>query len=132
MNNYIKYILRLVVVAIAAFLAHMLILKGIDADGLWSQTGYTLSQMYSFCFVSSVAVVVLTLLAQWSMPKNLGFIFLGLVVIQAIASYIYIKDGLNKFENDFIEYNFLATFFVFLFFEVYVALSALNEGNMEA
>jgi len=63
------------------------------------------------------------------MPEKLGLIFLALMTLKGVASYIYIKNGLNKFENDFIEYNFLVVFFIFLFFDVYIAFSALNQED---
>lgn len=119
----------LLIIGVAAYFAHYLILKGIGADQFWLQTDYTLLGMYTFGIGISLFVVLLTLMAQYAMPKNLGFIFLGLMTINAIASYIYIKNGLNKFKNDFIEYNFLVVFFLFLFFDVFVAFKALNQEN---
>ncbi|HLS38516.1 MAG TPA: hypothetical protein VK023_09615 [Sphingobacterium bovisgrunnientis] len=129
MNNYIRYIVMLLVVGVASYFAHTLVLNGIETNHFWEQTDYTLLGMYSFGVGISLFVVVLTLLTQYAMPKNLGFVFLALMTINAIASYIYIKNGLNKFENDFIEYNFLVVFFLFLIFDVFVAFKALNQEN---
>ena len=129
MNNYIKYILMLLVLGVSAYFAHTLVLKGLGTDHFWQQTDYSLIGMYTFGISISVFVVVLTMMAQYAMPKSLGFIFLGLMTINAVASYIYIKNGLNKFENDFIEYNFLVVFFLFLIFDVFVAFKALNQEN---
>jgi hypothetical protein len=129
MINYIRYIIMLLVLGVAAYFAHTLILKGLGTNQFWEQTDYTLLGMYAFGVGISLFIVVLTLMAQYAMPKNLGFIFLGLMTIYAVASYIYIKNGLNKFENDFIEYNFLVVFFLFLFFDVFVAFKAINQEN---
>ena len=129
MINYIRYIIMLLVLGVAAYFAHTLILKGLGTNQFWEQTDYTLLGMYAFGAGISLFIVVLTLMAQYAMPKNLGFIFLGLMTINAVASYIYIKNGLNKFENDFIEYNFLVVFFLFLFFDVFVAFKAINQEN---
>ena len=131
MNNYIRYIAMLLLVGVASYFAHFLVLKGIDAEQYWQQTSYTLLGMYSFGIVISLFVVILTLMAQYAMPKNLGFIFLGLMTFHAVASYIYIRNGLNKFENDFLEYNFLIVFFLFLVFDVFVVFKALNQENKE-
>ncbi|TCV11034.1 hypothetical protein EDC17_102937 [Sphingobacterium alimentarium] len=131
MNNYIKYIVMLLVLGVAAYFAHYLVLQGVGTAHYWQQTDYTLVGMYAFAVGITLFVVVLTLMAQYAMPKNLGFIFLGLMTVNAVASYIYIKNGLNKFENDFIEYNFLVVFFLFLFFDVFVAFKALNQENNE-
>ena len=119
----------LLLIGVASYFAHFLVLKGIEADQNWLQTDYTLLGMYTFGVGISAFVVILTWMAQYAMPKNLGFIFLALMTINAVASYIYIKNGLNKFENDFIEYNFLVMFFIFLFFDVYVAFKALNQDD---
>lgn len=129
MNNYLKYILMLLIVAVASYFAHYLVLGGIGNQELWQQTDYSLIGLYIFGALASLVVVIVTLMAQWSMPKNLGFVFLGLMTIKAVASYIYIQGGLNKFENDFIEYNFLVVFFLFLFFDVFIAFKALNQEN---
>ena len=131
MNNYIRYIIMLLVLGVTAYFAQTLVLKGLETNHFWEQTDYTLLGMYAFGTGISLFVVVLILMAQYAMPKNLGFIFLGLMTINAVASYIYIKNGLNKFENDFIEYNFLVVFFLFLFFDVFVAFKALNQENNE-
>ena len=131
MINYIRYIIMLLVVGVAAYFAHTLVLSGLETNHFWEQTDYTLLGMYTFGVGISLFVVVLTLMAQYAMPKNLGFIFLGLMTVNAVASYIYIKNGLNKFENDFIEYNFLVVFFLFLFFDVFIAFKALNQENNE-
>ena len=100
---------------------------GMDSHSFWEETSYSLEGMYTFGFVSSLCVVVFILLAQWAMPKKVGLVFLGLMTVKAIASYIYIHNGLDIFEHDFIEYNFLVVFFVFLFFDVFVAFRIINE-----
>lgn len=66
------------------------------------------------------------------MPKNLGLVFLGITTFKAVAFYVFIQPGLKQFENKFLEINFLAVFFLFLFFDVFVAFKMLNEDeNLE-
>jgi len=130
MNNYLKYIVLLLMVTIAAFAAHYLVLNGMDASGYWQQSGYSLTGMYTFGTVSSFCVILFVLIAQWAMPKKLGLVFLGAMTVKAIASYIYIHGGLGIFENDFLEYNFLIVFFIFLFFDVFVAFQVINQTDM--
>ncbi len=127
MGNFIKYLIMLLIVAGAAYCAHYLILSGMDVSQNCEQTDYTLFGMYASAAVASLVVLSLIIGTQYAMPEKLGLIFLALMTLKAIASYIYIKNGLNKFENDFIEYNFLAVFFIFLFFDVYMAFQALNQ-----
>jgi len=127
MNSYLKSILVLLIVFVASFAAHYLVISGMDVVRYWSQTNYSLVGMYTFGFCSSMLVAVLVFFANWSMPEKLGVIFLGLVLLKAIAGYIYVKDGLKTIENNFIEYNFLVVFFISLFVDVYLAFNALNQ-----
>lgn len=120
------------IVFVAGFAAHSLVLSGMNVAQYWSQTSYSLLGMYAFGLLASLLVAVLLFFANWSMPEKLGVIFLGLVLLKAVASYIYIKNGLNTFENDFIEYNFLVVFFISLFVDVYTAFSALNQVDKKA
>ena len=129
MSNYLKYILMLLIVTVATFSAHYLVLSGMEVDHYWDQTSYSLIGIYGFAFVASLVVTILVLMAKWAMPEKLGLIFLGLTVIKAVASYIFIQNGLNQFENDFIEYNFLVSFFIYLFFDVFIAFKALNQED---
>lgn len=122
----------LLVVAGAAYGAHYMILSAMDVNQLWAQSDYTLLGMYAFGAIASLVIALLVFGTQYAMPEKLGLIFLALMTIRGIASYIYIKNGLNKFENDFIEYNFLVVFFIFLFFDVYVAFRALNQEDTKA
>ena len=129
MNNYIKNILMLVLLAVTAYFAHYLVLDGMELSAFWSQSGYSLLGMYAVGAVGSLFALVLIMLTNWAMPKNLGFVFLGIMTIKVIAGYIYIRKGLGVFENDFIEYNFLVVFFLFLFFDVFIAFQALNQED---
>ncbi len=129
MNSYLKSVLLLLIVFVASFMAHYLVLSGMQLGLYWSQTSYSLLGMYGFGLCSSLLVAVLVFFARWSMPEKLGVLFLGLVLLKAVAAFIYIKDGLNTFENDFIEYNFLVVFFISLFVDVYIAFNALNQAD---
>ncbi|MCI0921183.1 hypothetical protein [Sphingobacterium rhinopitheci] len=129
MSNYIKYLLMLLIVAGAAYGAQYLILSSMEVNQLWAQSEYTLEGLYAFGAIASLVILLSIFGTQYAMPEKLGLIFLALMTLKGVASYIYIKNGLNKFENDFIEYNFLVVFFVFLFFDVYIAFSALNQED---
>ncbi|GEM_PF-271468 len=129
MNNYLKFIVLLLLVSGVSFALHIFTLVGMDKVSYWEETNYSLEGMYIFGFITSLFVILFILLAQWAMPKKLGLVFLGLMTVKTIASYIYIHDGLNLFEHDFIEYNFLVVFFVFLFLDVFVAFRVINEAD---
>ena len=117
----------LLIVVVAAYTAHYLLLNGLDVASQWNGSGYNLTSLYMFGAISSLIATVVTIAVGWSMPKSLGLVFLALVFLKAVAGYIFIKGGLGKYENDFIEYNFLAVFFIFLFFDVFIAFKVLNQ-----
>src|SRR5690606_22862331 len=110
-----------------AFGAHYLLSRGLGDYASWTATDHTLGALYTFMAISTLDMVEVILLAKLSMHKNMGCIFLGLTLIKGIASYIYIQDGLGISEDKFIELNFLAAFFAFLFFDVYMAYRSLNQ-----
>lgn len=122
----------LLLIAGAAYGAQYLVLSSMDVNHLWAQSDYTLLGMYAFGAIASFVITLLVFGTQFAMPEKLGLIFLALMTLKGVASYIYIKNGLNKFENDFIEYNFLVVFFIFLFFDVYIAFKALNQEDTNA
>ena len=119
----------LLIVAGAAYGAQYLILSSMEVNQLWAQSEYTLEGLYAFGAIASLVILLSIFGTQYAMPEKLGLIFLALMTLKGVASYIYIKNGLNKFENDFIEYNFLVVFFICLFFDVYIAFSALNQED---
>lgn len=129
MNNYLKSILLVLGFSVACYALHHLVSLGLGVLSLWDGSGYSLWGLYTFQLVGSLLVALAVLLTNWAMPKSLGFVFLGLVLVKSVAGYIYIQDGLGIFENKFIELNFLAAFFAFLFFDVYMAYRALNQGE---
>lgn len=119
----------LLLLTVTAYFAHYLVLNGMELSPLWAQSEYSLLGMYTVGAVGSLFALVLILLTHWSIPKNLGFVFLGLMTVKMIGGYIYVRKGLGVFENDFIELNFLVVFFLFLFFDVFVAFQALNQED---
>jgi len=129
MNNYLKNILMLLLLSVVAYLAHYLVLGSMDVESYWERSGYSLLGMYALGVGGSLCALVLIILTNWSMPTKLGFVFLGIMTIKAIGGYVYVRKGLGFFENDFIEYNFLVVFFIFLFFDVFVAFQALNQED---
>ena len=127
MNNYVKIFLVFLLVTAASFGIHSLVLSSLDLQGQWAAFDYTLMGLYTFAAVASLLVTIVFFMAQYAMPNQVGFVFLGLVLVKVIASYIYIQAGLDKSENDFLKLNFLVSFFVFLFYDVFVAYVLVNQ-----
>ncbi|QBQ40351.1 hypothetical protein E2P86_03970 [Sphingobacterium psychroaquaticum] len=127
MNKNLVFVLLLIVVAAVGYGLQTLVINAVGTEGLWAQSGYSLMGMYTFGAVASLVVTIGLLAVDFAMPKSIGVAFLAGVMLKAVASYIYIQAGLNKFENQFIELNFLAVFFLFLFFDVFVAYKIVNQ-----
>ncbi|MFD1768389.1 hypothetical protein [Sphingobacterium suaedae] len=127
MNKYVRLVISLVLIAGVGYGAHWAILYVFDLQKFWAQTDYTLSSLYLFGVFASLAVGVLLYLTDFAMPKYLSFVFLGCVLIKSVGSYLFIQAGLNTFENDFLELNFLVTFFIFLLYDVFVAYRLVNQ-----
>lgn len=127
MNKYVKLVLLLLCVAALSFGVQSVILNNLDLSGLWGSTNYSLLGLYVFSCGLSLLTGILLHLTDFSLPKYISFVFLGCVFLRAVASYLYIKDGLGIFENDFLELNFLVIFFVFLIFDIFVAYKLVNQ-----
>lgn len=122
-----KLVLLLLCVAALSFGVQSVILNNLNLSGLWRQTNYSLFGLYVFSCGLSLLIGILLHLTDSSLPKYISFVFLGCVFLRAVASYLYIKDGLGIFENDFLELNFLIIFFVFLIFDIFVAYKLVNQ-----
>ena len=134
MNKYLLFILILLVVSGIGYGLHSLVLthwSSADLHDWWIGTGYSLKGMYGVCAVNSLIMVFLLLGVDFAMPKFIGFAFMIGLFLKAIASYIYIQAGLNLLENDFIELNFIAVFFLYLFYDAFVAYFIVNQQEVE-
>lgn len=127
MSRYLKIWLLLLLVGGIGYGLHFGVLRMTRLDALWQQTTYTLTGLYVFGGIASLIVSLLLCAADFALKKYISFVFLGCVLLKAIASYVFIREGLNVFANDFLELNFLVSFFIFLLYDVYVAYRLVNQ-----
>lgn len=127
MNKYVKVFLVLLFTALLSYGIHYYGLNALALQATWTQTEYTLEGLYTFGAIASMLLSIVLLLTQYALPKQVGFVFLGGITLKAVASYLFIQAGLNKLGNDFLEINFLISFFVFLFYDVYIAYLLVNQ-----
>ncbi|WP_437921881.1 hypothetical protein [Sphingobacterium sp. LRF_L2] len=127
MNKYVKNAVFLVLFTGIGLGIHTFVLNFTGLDVYWERTDYSLVGLYTFGAVASLLIAVFLFLTDFAMPKYLSFVFLGGIMLKILASYLYIKSGLNVFENDFLELNFLVSFFIFLLYDVYVAYQLVNQ-----
>ena len=127
MNKYIVFFLILLIVTAAGFGIHTLLLSAFDQEHWWIGSGYSLIGFYAFNSIGSLVMLFALAGAIFSLPKQFGFVFLGGILLKMVASYIYLQHGLGLLENNFIELNFLLVFFLFLFYDIYVAFRLINQ-----
>ena len=131
MNNYVLFILVLLLLTGVSFGIHHVVLQSNDHDHWWIGTGYSLTGMYVFGAISSMVMLAILGGIDYAMPTQVGFAFLVGMTLKAIGSYIFIHNGINILENDFIELNFLVVFFVYLLFDAFVAYYLVNQQEPE-
>ncbi|WP_270088232.1 hypothetical protein [Sphingobacterium sp. SYP-B4668] len=129
MSKSVGYFILLLIIGAILFGSHYFILNNLDLQGAWSTGSYSLSGLYLFEGIASSVMLIIILVANTVMPKNIGFIFLGLLTLKMAASFLYVNKGLNKMPENFLEYNFLAVFFAFLVYDVFITYKVINQEN---
>ncbi len=129
MSKSVGYFILLLIIGTILFGSHYFILNNLDLQGAWSTGSYSLSGLYLFEGIASLIMLIIILVANTVMPKNIGFIFLGLLTLKMAASFLYVNKGLNKTPENFLEYNFLAVFFAFLVYDVFITYKVINQEN---
>lgn len=131
MNKFFKFFGILLLLTVVFFMVHQQLLFGMGVDHFWHETTYSLLGFYGFGAGASLLLMALLFGAAHALPKQLGFVFLGAITLKLLASYLYVREGLGLFENDFLEYNFLVSFFLFLFFDVFVAFKLITQVDIK-
>lgn len=132
MNNYIKYILVLLAVTAVAYGSHYLASSTLGVNEQWAALDYSLKGLYFFGSFASLIVLIVLITVNRIMPKNLGSVFLVVISVKVLAFYAYIYKGLDIAEDNFLKYNFIIVFFIYLIFDVFVAFKALNEDEVKS
>lgn len=133
MNEYFRYLIQLAVFSLIAFGLHSAFHWVFEQGAYWQTAHYTLVQLY-FVEVLLTAIVVMGLvLVKKTSIGNLGFAFLGLITLKAVANYFFIAPVLNhEVQDDVLKHNFLIVFFIFLAFDLYVAYQLLNPNEKKS
>ena len=131
MTKNIRYFILLLVVGLVLYGVHYAILKGLDLQDVWQQTDYKLWGFYLVGGISSLVMLIVVIIIHNMMPNSVGFVFLGLLTLKMIVSFLYVNKGLNQQPEYFIEYNFLAVFFLFIVYDVFMAYKVMNQENKQ-
>ncbi len=129
-KGIIKVGLQLLIAFIVVFTLHYVIVALTSSSESLTSMGFTLEKFYAFEVLFSVITFFALYGIKNSLPDNLGFVFLGLITLRLIASYLYAQEALNSEQVDEIfKYNFLAIVLIFLAGDAFVAYNILNKKN---
>ena len=128
MGKALSYVGQLVILGLISLGLHFLI-QSITKDlALWDTAYMTLWQIYALQMLMSVIIVFAVVGIGQSMPQNLGYVFLGFLTLKMGVTYWVALPVLEQDAGvDFFKYNYLGVFFLFMFFDVYVAYRVLNQ-----
>lgn len=123
-----KFLVGILSVIILAFAAHTGLLYVANLQSEWDQFNYSLIGIYSFELIFTALFFFALIGIYRVMPANFGFVFLGLITLRAVASYIFINKGLEiEGASSFLKYNFLVGFMLFLALDAVIAYAILNK-----
>lgn len=112
--------------------ANILIVQNLfSLEEKWQNTYYSFSQTLSFFVVSSIVILIINLVISKKALEQLGFVFLGIMTVKLIASYVFIAPALElkSVASEFEKINFFIYFLVFLAIDVYLTIQILNKKN---
>ena len=112
--------------------ANILIVQNLfSLEEKWQNTYYSFSQTLSFFVVSSIVILIINLVIFKKALEQLGFVFLGIMTVKLIASYVFIAPALElkSVASEFEKINFFIYFLVFLAIDVYLTIQILNKKN---
>lgn len=129
MSKAIIFITQLIILALVSFGLHFLI-NSITKDlPLWDSAYMHLWQVYALQLLMSVIVIFAVVGISESLPQHLGYVFLGVLTLKLVATYLIISPALDQVAGtEFFKYNFLIVFFLFMFYDVYVTYRVLNQS----
>src|SRR5690606_16788614 len=96
-------------------------------DLMWNQTTYTLTGFYVLRRLAPIIVSLILFTTDFALNKYITFMLLYCVFYNDFSSNLFFHEFLNVFAIDFLELNFLVSFFIFLLYDVYVAYLLVNQ-----
>ena len=130
MGKALAFIGQLAILALVSFGLHFLLQSITKHSVLWETASIQLWQIYALQFLLSALLIFGVVGIGKSMPQNVGFVFLRFLTLKLVINYVAIRGALETSGSDnFFKYNFLAVFFLFMFFDVYVTYRVLNQSH---
>ncbi|MFT5754596.1 MAG: hypothetical protein ACI924_001833 [Flavobacterium sp.] len=125
-----KFLKTTLVIALPAFVIHLLIFQISFLKENQDTFYYSIPFLYMLYFVFSIVTLfILDFIAKKSF-ENVGFAFLFLSSLQIGLSYLIIKPILESpIENSIEKWNFFTIMFIFLAIEAFVTIRILNKKH---
>lgn len=113
---------------VVVFILHFALFSFTDFGQSFVELGYSLIGIYGFEFLFSIGMLLAMSGIKSSMPNNLGYVFLGFITVRLLASYLFVREGLDS-ENvdELFKYNFLIVVLIYLGGDAFVAYHILNK-----
>ena len=124
-----KYIFGLALLAAIAYGVQVYLQDHLGVASDWSRVSISLGEIYLVQVVLSLVLLVALVMVKKSAAQQLGFVFLGAFTLKVVVSYFFAHNVLDQPDVDFFKYNYLAVFFLFMIFDLYVAYSMLNKSE---
>lgn len=119
---------QLIILALVSSGLHFLLHSLTEKTPFWETAYMDLWQIYVLQLVLSIIVIFAIVGIGNSKPENLGYVFLGILTLKVMVNYFVIRPLIkSEADQDFFKYNFLAVFFLFMIFDVYVTYRILNQ-----
>lgn len=128
MDRNVSLGLQVVILAVVFFALHSGVLYVLDLQNVENTAGMALWKMYAFEFIFTILNIGALMVVDRKLPHHLGYVFLGLIALRGIASYVLIHYALEEIDHkEHLKYNFLACFMIFLILDAYLGYRILNK-----
>ena len=107
---------------------HYGIFVGMDLQESFEKIGYAIEKLYLLEFLFTILVFGLMVGTKKKLKDNLGYLFLGVIAVRLIVSYLFAKSGLDStLDTSVFRYNFVIVVLIFLAGDTYIAYRILNN-----
>ncbi|WP_121964822.1 hypothetical protein [Myroides sp. N17-2] len=120
--------LKILGVLAIAFALHFALFTFTDFGQSFVELGYSLVGFYGFELLFTIGILFAMEGIKTSMPNSLGYVFLGFITVRLLASYLFVRAGLDSEKVDeLFKYNFLLVVMIYLGGDAFVAYHVLNK-----
>ena len=117
------------VLGLALFgVVHYTVFYGLGLQEAFKTLDYCIEELYLLEFFFTVLVFGLMVGLRKKLTDNLGYLFLGIIALRLVASYLFARNGLSSaLETSVFRYNLVAVVLIFLGGDTFIAYRILNN-----